>query len=141
VICELPAGLHDAAVALWHEVGLTRPWNDPVADLRNALSGTTSTVLAAIEGDALVGTAMVGTDGHRGWMYYLAVAPAAQGTGLGRELVAAAEDWVRARGIPKLMLMVRSGNEAVLGFYASLGYEVNEVATLGKRLQDGVSQE
>jgi ribosomal protein S18 acetylase RimI-like enzyme len=134
VIVDLPSHLHDEAVALWHRVGLTRPWNDPVADLSRALSGTASTVLACVDGDRLLGTAMVGVDGHRGWMYYLAVDPTAQGTGLGRLLVAAAEQWVRDRGHPKLMLMVRTGNEAVLGFYASLGYEVNEVATLGRRL-------
>jgi ribosomal protein S18 acetylase RimI-like enzyme len=134
VIVELPAALYDEAVALWREVGLTRPWNDPDADLRNALGGPSSAVLAWVEDGALLGTVMVGTDGHRGWMYYLAVAPTAQGRGLGRQLVAAAEGWVLAAGIPKVMLMVRTGNEPVLGFYEALGYEVNPVATLGKRL-------
>ena len=134
MIRELPPTLSDAAVALWHDVGLTRPWNDPHVDLQSALSGTTSTVLAAVDADRLLGTVMVGTDGHRGWMYYLAVAPEARSTGLGRALVAAAEGWVRDRGIPKLMLMVRTDNAAVLGFYAALGYEANDVVTLGRRL-------
>ena len=126
---------HDAAVALWQRVGLTRPWNDPAADLRNALAGPSSTVLSWVVDGVLLGTAMVGVDGHRGWVYYLAVDPSAQGQGVGRALMSAAEEWVRARGIPKVMLMVRSDNAAVLGFYASLGYEVNDVATLGKRLE------
>ena len=134
LIGDLTEDRYDEAVALWHRVGLTRPWNDPLTDLRNAVEGPSSTVLALVT-DRLLGTAVVGVDGHRGWMYYLAVQPAAQSTGIGRALVAAAEEWVAARGIPKLMLMVRSDNAAVLGFYASLGYEVNDVATLGKRIR------
>lgn len=134
MITTLPEGLYEAAVDLWRLVGLTRPWNDPHADLVRAVTGTSSTVLALIQDEALVGTAMVGTDGHRAWMYYLAVDPAAQGSGHGRALVRSCEQWAVAHGAPKLMLMVRSTNEAVLGFYASLGYQANEVATLGKFL-------
>jgi ribosomal protein S18 acetylase RimI-like enzyme len=134
VIGELPAALYDEAVALWHAVGLTRPWNDPMTDLLRAMAGPASTVLAA---GALDGTVMVGTDGHRAWMYYLAVDPAQQGRGLGRALVAAAEQWAKAQGAPKLMLMVRTSNTAVTAFYEALGYEANEVATMGKLLQSG----
>ncbi|MCU1593134.1 MAG: family acetyltransferase [Frankiales bacterium] len=134
MIVELPPTLYDDAVALWHAVGLTRPWNDPMTDLLRAVEGPSSTVLAMVADDVLVGTAMVGTDGHRAWMYYVAVDPAAQGAGHGRALVHACEDWARAHGAPKVMLMVRTTNAAVLSFYASLGYEVNEVATLGKFL-------
>jgi ribosomal protein S18 acetylase RimI-like enzyme len=131
VIGELTAGQYERAVALWHQVGLTRPWNDPMADLLRAVEGPASTVLAA--GD-LDGTVMVGNDGHRAWMYYLAVDPAQQGRGLGRALVSAAEQWAAGRGAPKLMLMVRTSNTAVAGFYEAQGYTVDEVATLGKRL-------
>ena len=131
---DLPLSLREQAVALWEECGLTRPWNDPHADLDRALSGESSTVLAVVDDGVLVGTAMVGHDGHRGWVYYLAVAPAARGSGLGRELMAAAEEWVVARGIPKLMLMVRSSNTAVLGFYERLGYVLEDTAVLGRRL-------
>jgi len=137
VIEPLPASLQEAAVALWEECGLTRPWNDPRADLSRALSGPSSTVLAEVSpaGD-LLGTAMVGHDGHRGWVYYLAVSPTARGMGLGRALMAACEDWVVARGMPKLMLMVRSTNTAVLGFYEQLGYVVEDTAVLGRRLDN-----
>lgn len=135
MIAPLPAASHEAAVALWEQCGLTRPWNDPRADLARALSGPSSTVLAAVSDEgALLGTAMVGHDGHRGWVYYLAVAPGARGTGLGRALMTAAEEWVAERGIPKLMLMVRSGNTAVLGFYGALGYAVEETAVLSRWL-------
>ncbi|HUR50699.1 MAG TPA: GNAT family acetyltransferase [Mycobacteriales bacterium] len=135
VIADLPAHLGDAAVVLWQECGLTRPWNDPQADLTRALAGTSSTVLADVtEAGTLKGTAMVGHDGHRAWVYYLAVAPEARGTGLGRALMTACEEWAAARGMPKLMLMVRSDNAAVVAFYERLGYLVEETAVMGRRL-------
>lgn len=138
MITDLPPSLHEAAVALWEECGLTRPWNDPHADLARALSGPSSTVLAAVTGTgALLGTAMVGHDGHRGWVYYLAVAPAARSTGLGRSLMAACEEWVAERGIPKLMLMVRGSNTAVLGFYGALGYAAEDTVVLSRWFDGG----
>ncbi len=134
MITTLQPERYAEAVALWHEVGLTRPWNDPDEDLDRAVTGPSSTVLAQVDGGELLGTVMVGVDGHRAWMYYLAVSPAAQRGGIGSELVAAAEAWARDRGAPKVMLMVRADNADVLTFYAGLGYELNEVATLGKHL-------
>ena len=124
----------DAAAALWKAAGLTRPWNDPHADFDRALASPTSAVLGLRDGGALVATVMVGDDGHRGWVYYLAVDPARQRGGLGRIMMAAAEDWLRARDCPKLNLMVRGDNTQARGFYARLGYEVNDVVTLAKRL-------
>ena len=130
----LAAADADAAVALWQAAGLTRPWNDPHADFTRALAGPTSAVLGLRDGGALVATVMVGDDGHRGWVYYLAVDPARQRGGLGRLMMAAAEDWLAKRGCPKLNLMVRGDNTQARGFYARLGYEVNDVVTLAKRL-------
>ena len=121
-------------IALWHAAGLTRPWNDLAADFRLALANPTSTVLLACEGDALAGSVMVGFDGHRGWVYYLATDPARRGRGVGLTLMTAAEDWLRARDCPKIQLMVRGDNLAAKGFYAAIGYEVQDVVTLGKRL-------
>ena len=131
---ELPVHLFPDAVALWQRCGLTRPWNDPDEDLRRAVRGPDSTVLACRFEDELLGTAMVGHDGHRGWVYYLAVREDARGRGLGRVLMRACESWVVERGVPKLQLMVRRGNESVLAFYARLGYEESDVVVLGKRL-------
>ena len=130
----LTAADADAAVALWQAAGLTRPWNDPQSDFVRALAGATSAVLGRRDGGALVATVMVGDDGHRGWVYYLAVDPTRQRGGLGRLMMAAAEDWLRARGCPKLNLMVRGDNTQARGFYARLGYELNDVVTLAKRL-------
>ena len=133
-IGPLPEALHEAAVRLWDACGLTRPWNDPGDDLRRALAGPTSTVLATLDGDgSLLATAMVGHDGHRGWVYYLAVDPAARRRGLGRAMMAACEDWIRDHGIPKIQLMVRTSNRAVIAFYERLGYADAEVIVLGRR--------
>jgi len=123
------------AVALWRACGLTRPWNDPHADFRLALeSGSAAVLVARADGERLDGAVMAGFDGHRGWIYYLAVAPERRGQGLGRALMAAAETWLRARGAPKLQLMVREDNHAALGFYEALGLERQRVVTLGRFL-------
>ena len=135
LISDLRVDHHDDAVGLWRIAGLTRPWNDPYADLARALASPTSTVLAAQdEGGRLLGTAMVGHDGHRGWVYYLAVDPGLRGNGLGRQLMHASEQWLRERGVPKVNLMVRTTNHAVLAFYAALGFEDGKVVVLGKFL-------
>ncbi|GAC1609279.1 MAG: GNAT family acetyltransferase [Mycobacteriales bacterium] len=136
-VVHLPDSLTEEAVALWHASGLTRPWNDPHADLRRAVAGPCSTVLAALdEEDLLLGTAMGGYDGHRGWVYYLAVRPESERTGLGRTLMQASETWLRARSVPKVNLMVRSTNSAFIAFYKTLGYEDGAVVVLGKFLDE-----
>lgn len=124
-----------AVIALWRACGLTRPWNDPAADFARALAGPASTVLVARDGGAPAASVMVGHDGHRGWVYYLAVDPARRRSGLGKAMMAAADDWLRARGIPKLQLMVREGNDDALAFYAALGLERQAVVTLGRFLE------
>lgn len=134
-ITELPLELVDAAVALWRQTGLTRPWNDPHQDCLRALTGEESTVLVARDATGeLLGTVMVGQDGHRGWIYYLAVEERLQGQGLGKQLLAGAEDWLRGRGVPKLMLMVRQENAAVQDFYRGLGYTDQDTVVLGRWL-------
>ena len=133
-IKELPAGLFAEAIELWQSCGLTRPWNDPGEDLRRAVRGPDSTVLGCLQESELLGTAMVGHDGHRGWVYYLAVRDDQRKRGVGRRLMRACEEWTLARDVPKLQLMVRAGNEPVLAFYDRLGYETNDVVVLGRRL-------
>jgi ribosomal protein S18 acetylase RimI-like enzyme len=125
-----------AVVALWEACGLTRPWNDPIADYTLALDMPASTIFIAREEGRIVASVMVGFDGHRGWIYYLAVAPDARRGGHGRAMMAAAERWLRDLGAPKLQLMVRDDNEAALGFYAALGLEPQKVVTLGRFLKD-----
>jgi ribosomal protein S18 acetylase RimI-like enzyme len=124
----------DAAVALWHAAGLTRPWNDPHQDVARKKRVQRELFLVAEDAGELVGTAMAGYDGHRGWVYYLAVAPGRQGEGLGRLLMAEAEARLLALGCPKVNVQVRSGNDAVTTFYDRLGYAPDGATGLGKRL-------
>lgn len=133
-----PASTKDCAaiVALWRECGLTRPWNDPQADFARALASQSATVLVAREDSGIAASVMVGFDGHRGWVYYLAVAASARRAGLGRALMDAAEAWLRERAAPKIQLMVRGDNQAALDFYAALGMERQDVVTLGRFLGD-----
>jgi ribosomal protein S18 acetylase RimI-like enzyme len=127
----------EAAVALWEACDLTRPWNDPRADIRRAFDGPASTVLAHRHEGRLVATAMVGADGHRGWVYYLAVAPDMQKRGLGAAMMRAAEQWAAGRGMPKIQLMVRAENAAAVGFYHAIGYETEDRLILSRRLDGG----
>jgi len=116
-----------AVVALWRACGLTRPWNDPASDIAHCLKSREAALLVGEDaGGRVVASVMVGQDGHRGWMYYVAVDPDRQKSGYGRALVAAAEAWHNARGVPKSMLLVRAENARVIAFYRALGYEVEE---------------
>lgn len=133
-VVELGPADADAAIALWEAAGLTRPWNPPRADFDRAVAGPVSAVLGIRDGGSLVATAMVGEDGHRGWLYYLAVDPARRREGLGRALVAAAEAWIAARGGVKAQLMVRGDNADAAAFYERLGYDVQDTVVLGRRL-------
>jgi ribosomal protein S18 acetylase RimI-like enzyme len=123
-----------AVVALWQACELTRPWNDPASDIAFARKGPNSAVLAGRDGNAIVASVMVGHDGHRGWVYYVAIDPEHRGKGHGREIMNAAEEWLRLRGIEKLMLLVRSDNTKVQAFYESLGYDEQERVIYAKWL-------
>lgn len=123
-----------AVIALWQACDLTRPWNDPAADIALARRSENSTILVGREGAIIVATAMVGHDGHRGWVYYLAVDPDQRRKGYGLAMMGAAETWLRKRGIEKLQLMVRPDNLQVETFYQSLGYREQERVIYAKWL-------
>jgi ribosomal protein S18 acetylase RimI-like enzyme len=121
-------------IALWQKCGLVRPWNDPAADIALARRDSNATVLVGREGNAIVASVLVGHDGHRGWVYYVAVDPDRQKKGYGRIIMDAAENWLRPRGIEKMQLMVRSDNTKVKTFYESLGYLEQERVIYAKWL-------
>ena len=123
-----------AVVALWQECDLTRPWNDPHADIARKLTEQPELFLVGTVGEELVATAMVGFDGHRGWVYYLAVSPRHRRRSYGRSLMREAERLLLERGCPKLNLQVRSSNAEVIEFYRRLGYAQDDVVSLGRRL-------
>jgi ribosomal protein S18 acetylase RimI-like enzyme len=112
----------DTLIALWQRCELTRPWNDPAADIALARRGPNAAILLGRDGDSIAASVLVGHDGHRGWVYYVAVDPAHRSKGYGRAIMNAAEDWLRRAGIEKLQLLVRPGNEPVKAFYEQIGY-------------------
>lgn len=123
----------DQVLALWERVGLTRPWNDPRADIARARAVWPDLLLVA-DDDGVVGTVMAGYDGHRGWLYYLATDPSRRGEGIGSALVSEAERRLAELGCPKVQLMVRADNTPVLAFYDERGYETSDVRVSGRRL-------
>ena len=122
-------------VALWRRCGSTRPWNDPAGDIALARKRAERDGAAGRDGNALVASVLVGHDGHRGWVYYVTVDPdhRAQRATVGA-IMTSAEDWLRARGIEKLQLMVRGDNAKVHAFYESLGYYDQERVIFAKWL-------
>ncbi len=125
-IMPIADGDIDALIALWTRCDLVRPWNDPESDIALARQYMNSEILVGRQAGKLVASVQVGHDGHRGWLYYLAVEPVLHKSGHGRVMVAAAEDWLRDRGIPKVQLMVRAENTGVRSFYEKIGYAMAE---------------
>lgn len=125
----------EAVIAVWEACQMTVPWNDPHKDITRKMQVNPELFLVA-EGvnGRILGTVMGGYEGHRGWINYLAVSPDCQGQGIGRALMAAVETRLAALGCAKINLQVRSSNRAVIQFYGHLGYHIDDVISLGKRL-------
>ncbi|MCV6546227.1 MAG: GNAT family acetyltransferase [Cohaesibacter sp.] len=123
-------------IKLWERCGLLRPWNDPQTDIAFCRQKPNSTLFIAMvpEEEKLQASIMVGHDGHRGWIYYLAINPVHQGKGLGKQMMRAAENWLLDQGVWKAQLMVRYGNETVKAFYNKLGYEQSQCMVLERWL-------
>ena len=124
----------EPVIALWRDCDLTRPWNDPERDIDRKLAQADDLLLVGTVDDRVVGTVMAGYEGHRGWINYLAVDPKARGVGHGRALMAAAELRLREVGSPKINLQVRDTNPDALAFYERIGFTIDAVISLGKRL-------
>ncbi len=132
-----PYQIHDEheVVALWRRCDLIRPWNDPHHDIQRKLHDSPEWFLVGVLESKIAASVMVGFDGHRGWLNYLGVAPEWRRRGCARAMVAAAELLLREEGCPKINVQVRAGNQGVAEFYRNLGYAVDEVVSLGKRLE------
>ena len=124
-----------ACAALWQRCGLTAWYNDPGRDIALWRQSRCAGIFLAEAAGAVVGSICCGHDGHRGWLYYVAVDPERQRSGLGTRLVRHAEDWLRGQGILKIQLMVREQNRKVIGFYAALGYAVTPRAVMARWLE------
>jgi ribosomal protein S18 acetylase RimI-like enzyme len=126
-----------STIELWQLCDLTRPWNHPAKDIAFARSGPASDVLVAMDGTTVTASVMVGHDGHRGIVYYVASHPDYQRKGLGTAAMRAAEHWLKAQGVWKLNLLVRPENDGVRAFYENLGYEVEPRLCMARKLIEG----
>ena len=129
----------DAVIALWSQAFPEyatpgKPQRDPRLSIRNKLSMQPELFFIGVLEERLIGSVMAGYDGHRGWLYSLAVAEDARGNGYGRALVEHAERALKLIGCPKLNLQIMANKPEARGFYAKLGYQMDEVVSLGKRL-------
>jgi hypothetical protein len=125
----------DGVIALWRQVFAGGPrWNDPATDIDRKATVRDELFLVAVTGDQVMATVMGGFDGHRGWIYYLAVHPEHRERGVARALMQSAEARLAAMGCPKVNLQVRSSNPGVVAFYQKLGYQVEERVSMGKLL-------
>lgn len=124
----------EQTIALWRECELVVSHNDPVKDIQRKMKVDPELFLVGERDGQVIATAMAGYEGHRGWIYYLAVSSNHRHQGLGRAIVHEAENLLLAKGAPKIDLMVRSTNTEVISFYQSLGYATEPVTVMGKRL-------
>ena len=124
----------ETVVELWRTSDLIRPGNDPNREIERKLADSPWCFLVMVDADEVIGSIMVGYDGHRGWVNYLACRHDHRRRGVATALMARADEILSARGCPKINLQVRTGNTAALGFYESLGYVEDEVSSFGRRL-------
>jgi ribosomal protein S18 acetylase RimI-like enzyme len=124
----------EAVLSLWEECGLVVTWNNPKQDIQRKLKVQPELFLIGCIDDKIITTAMAGYDGHRGWVYYLAVKPNMQNQGIGRQIMHAVEERLITFGCPKIDIMVRTTNLNVISFYKAIGYKIDAVSTLSKRL-------
>jgi ribosomal protein S18 acetylase RimI-like enzyme len=124
-----------AVVELWTRCGLVKPQNDPRKDIRRKSKVKPEMFLVGLLEEKIVASVMVGYEGHRGWINYLAVSPEHQKRGFGRHMMNEAERLLRAEGCPKISLQVRTSNSEVLAFYRAIGFAPDDVVSLGKRLE------
>jgi ribosomal protein S18 acetylase RimI-like enzyme len=125
-----------AVIALWNQCDLVRPQNNPSKDIRRKMSVRPDLFLVGILDDQIVASVMAGYEGHRGWLNYVAVAPGLRQAGLGRAIIAEAEQLLRQCGCAKINLQVRTVNTAAIEFYKKIGYSVDDCISMGKRLEN-----
>ena len=123
-----------AVIGLWHRCNLVVPQNEPKKDIEMKRKVQPDLFFVGTIGNRIVATVMAGYDGHRGWIYYLAVDPDCQRQQIGRRMMEKAESALKNRGCPKINLQVRTSNQAVISFYERLGFSNDDVIGLGKKL-------
>ena len=124
----------DEIIQLWKKCDLVVPWNDPRCDIKRKLSIQPELFIVGYLDNKIIATAMVGYEGHRGWVNYLAVEPKCRRRGFGKQMMEEAERRLLKLGCPKLQVQVRATNSGVIKFYRKLGYTIDDVVNIGKRL-------
>lgn len=134
-IIQYQSQYQGSLVDLWKKCGLVVPLNDPVEDIKKKLEFQPRLLLVAVLDGRLIGSVMIGYDGHRGWLNYLAVSPEYQMRGYGKKLVQKAIDKLKEFGCLKVNVQVRINNLSAADFYRHLGFKDDEVISLGLRLK------
>jgi hypothetical protein len=127
-------GDNDSVIALWQACELTRSWNDPASDIAHCRENPSSELFVGLCDELIVASVMAGNDGHRGVVYYVASAPGQRGKGYGKAMIGHAEAWLASRGVTKINLMIREGNEEARDFYSAIGYEEEPRIVMSRRL-------
>jgi ribosomal protein S18 acetylase RimI-like enzyme len=126
----------DDVIDLWNRCNLLRSWNDPKKDIKRKIKVNPELFLLGFIDNRLIATVVGGYDGHRGWINYLAVDPAYKQRGFGKQIMEAVEEKIGALGCPKINIQVRADNKDTLKFYESIGYKIDKVVSIGKRLEE-----
>ena len=127
-------GDENTVIEIWRKCDLVKPWNNPKRDIERKLEVDPELFLVGLIDNQVVATVIGGYDGHRGWLYYLAVDPAYQRMGLGRQIMNEVEQRILATGCPKINLQIRADNSIVVEFYESIGYQTEDRISMGRRL-------
>ena len=135
IIRQYHAEDRDGVIDLWTQCGLVVPQNDPDRDIERKLKVNPEWFLVGELKGHIVATCMAGYEGHRGWINYLAVAPRYRRRGFGTQLMQEVERILRWAGCPKINLQIRTSNTDVIEFYKAIGYSIDDVVSMGKRLE------
>ncbi len=130
------SGDESQVIDLWIKCDLVRPWNNPKRDIERKLRIDPDLFLVGILNSKIVATVMGGYEGHRGWINYLAVDPSQQRKRYGTMIMEEIEEKLKAKGAPKINIQIRSTNKSVVDFYKSIGYKIDDVVGMGKRLAE-----
>jgi ribosomal protein S18 acetylase RimI-like enzyme len=122
-------------IQLWTDCGLVVPQNNPIRDIKRKLKVNPEWFLVGELDGKIIASCMAGHEGHRGWINYLAVSPPLQRKGYATKIMRKAEELLSEAGCPKINLQIRTSNQKVVEFYKSIGFKIDDVISMGKRLE------
>ena len=125
----------EEVIQLWIDCGLVVPHNNPIRDIERKLTVNGEWFLVGELNGKVIASCIAGYEGHRGWINYLAVAPSFQRQGYGKEIMKKAEELLVNAGCPKINLQIRATNQKAVEFYKSIGFKIDDVVSMGKRLE------